>query len=1090
MDTGKPKRSVPTLRDVLERRQAREPFVGRQDLLATFQKNLTEPPDSEERRFVFSVHGQGGVGKTFLLRRFQEICRHGGVATTWVDHTEPSPVGVMTAITAQLAPHGLYDSAFRTALARYETLVHEIGQDASAPPALAGSIGGMFLRAGITAAKLSSVGRAAVEIVGEQNIEHQTAEWTRYLSRKLKTRSEIELVRDPVSALSKHFTHDLNTASDSHAGFVLFFDNYEYTSPALDPWLRALLQGDFGDINACFVFCIAGREALSRAAWADLEGLVIRMLVSEFTEDEARQLLAERGLLDEEVANEIISLSRGLPLLIAAMADAQPSAAAEVDNPSSTAVERILRWDTEPKTHDVILRCSVAKVFNRDVVSSLFPDEAAGSLFESLRKRPFVQETREGWTMHSVVRQLLNEYFRRESPREWRSIHLKLARHYSSIVEARSTAEMASPDRQRGLRLLTYHRLCAEGESALPMLVNRIVEALREGDEDEALAYGSTLRAAATDCEDSGLVRVAEVIAPAFDELRAGKNEPAIAAIGTLLGIPDTSERDRARLLYWRSKSHFALQDFVSAEADLSQAISLEARSPVFLAYRGFVRRQVGQFNVALADIDQVIALEPRWQWAKVERALILRLMERRDDAVDAIFETTRMFGETAEALMQRATCLRELGRHEEAIVDLRRALELDPSKEHEIRKELGECFSLLRDVRSAKDNLLRALEIEAGCSSCWKSLISLIGPDDASLAAALDEQESARSELFKSWESRSGRGLALTALGFHDLAIAELSAALDSNPGSIVALCTRSRARLETGDIEGALKDARKMVEIDPGHAHNGFVLANALLASGLESEAFRCLERIAAKHPGHAHVAAKMKGEWLLERQRELEALRCFRVAIRLEPECPECWVALANTASTVGGWGQVQRIAAEVNGELEHIPAAAFIAAHMIAAKGDFEIAVALGQAARPSDPELAKSATNELALWHGRLGRFPEALKLLGELEPIGDELHVAYNRVVLIWRGLGHESAAVEHDHLVSRIRDREFEGEAPIATEYAQAGLAALRGQDEQALARLSKALEGAALVRDWVRIDCAWDELRNNPAFVRLVGG
>ncbi|MBL7065308.1 MAG: ATP-binding protein [Anaerolineae bacterium] len=60
-----------TLQDILKRRQQEE-FVGREEQLAFFRRNLRYEPDDRRRRFVISVSGQGGAGKTWLLRRFRD----------------------------------------------------------------------------------------------------------------------------------------------------------------------------------------------------------------------------------------------------------------------------------------------------------------------------------------------------------------------------------------------------------------------------------------------------------------------------------------------------------------------------------------------------------------------------------------------------------------------------------------------------------------------------------------------------------------------------------------------------------------------------------------------------------------------------------------------------------------------------------------------------------------------------------------------------------------------------------------------------------------------------------------------------------
>lgn len=63
-----------SLQDILKRRQQEE-FVGREEQLIFFRRNLRWEVDDPRRRFVINIYGQGGVGKTWLLRRFGKIAK-------------------------------------------------------------------------------------------------------------------------------------------------------------------------------------------------------------------------------------------------------------------------------------------------------------------------------------------------------------------------------------------------------------------------------------------------------------------------------------------------------------------------------------------------------------------------------------------------------------------------------------------------------------------------------------------------------------------------------------------------------------------------------------------------------------------------------------------------------------------------------------------------------------------------------------------------------------------------------------------------------------------------------------------------------
>ena len=64
------------------RRRQQEEFVGRQQELVGYRPNLAMSFDDENRRFVYAISGQGGVGKTWLMRRFRKAAEERATVAT------------------------------------------------------------------------------------------------------------------------------------------------------------------------------------------------------------------------------------------------------------------------------------------------------------------------------------------------------------------------------------------------------------------------------------------------------------------------------------------------------------------------------------------------------------------------------------------------------------------------------------------------------------------------------------------------------------------------------------------------------------------------------------------------------------------------------------------------------------------------------------------------------------------------------------------------------------------------------------------------------------------------------------------------
>src|SRR4051794_10980263 len=108
MAKGRPRS---TFQEVHRRRRAAA-FVGRGDELSTFEDNLRYEVDDPRRKFIFSIDGQGGMGKTTLLNRFRELAIRERSLTGWADEGQQDAIAVMKVWAQQLSAEGLNFKAF------------------------------------------------------------------------------------------------------------------------------------------------------------------------------------------------------------------------------------------------------------------------------------------------------------------------------------------------------------------------------------------------------------------------------------------------------------------------------------------------------------------------------------------------------------------------------------------------------------------------------------------------------------------------------------------------------------------------------------------------------------------------------------------------------------------------------------------------------------------------------------------------------------------------------------------------------------------------------------------------------------------
>jgi hypothetical protein len=283
MSTEKPR----SLQDILKRRQQEE-FVGREEQLAFFSRNLRWEIDDPRRRFVINVSGQGGVGKTWLLRRFHKIAEEAGAITACTDENEEGVPSVMGRIAEHFEAQGHPLKTFVERYKIYRQRRQEIETDPEAPQGFPAFLGRTVAKGGLRLARRVPIGGVVADFVDEEAFASLAGDFASYVARKIRNKDEVRLLLKPVEVLTPLFLADLREVAEEHP-IVLFFDTYERTGNFLDSWLRNLLEGRHGSVPVDILVVVAGRDELDRNHWAPYGGVLARLSLEPFTEEEARE---------------------------------------------------------------------------------------------------------------------------------------------------------------------------------------------------------------------------------------------------------------------------------------------------------------------------------------------------------------------------------------------------------------------------------------------------------------------------------------------------------------------------------------------------------------------------------------------------------------------------------------------------------------------------------------------------------------------------------------------------------------------------------------------------------------------------------
>ena len=469
-------------------RSAENSFIGREFQLQAFRGVLATPYE-DRTTSIFSISGQGGIGKTTLLKQFRKITDELKHVAAYVDEGSQTNLvddvpEALSRLALDLEKQGIELKKFQERYKVYRQKKQELEADPDAPQGFAAGMGKFIARAGIGVAKSIPGSGGVMEFVDSEGVANQAGEWTAFVARKLTNKDEVQLVQEPIEVLTPLFLEDLNRVAEKKT-IVLLLDTYEQTGAFLDDWLRSLLDDRYdASLHPNCLICIAGRDPLNRNAWIEWEELIARSGLEPFIEAEARLYLASCAITQELIVQEIWRLSSGgLPVLIAMMAQGAPREIDQIVDPCEDAVERFLKWEKDEKKRKIAQNAALPRVLNQDVLAVLTSEAEADSLFDWLKSRSFVVQHPNGWQYHSLVRGLILRHQRKVSLKSWATLHEKLANYYDELrqgLQLEESQQWKNETWQQYSLEWLYHTLCMAPQRSLGIALNGWLTALSQ----------------------------------------------------------------------------------------------------------------------------------------------------------------------------------------------------------------------------------------------------------------------------------------------------------------------------------------------------------------------------------------------------------------------------------------------------------------------------------------------------------------------------------------------------------------------------------------------------------------------------------
>ncbi|MDX3002829.1 tetratricopeptide repeat protein [Kribbella solani] len=994
----------PSLQDRIRARR-QDLFVGRGVALAQFEQNLTLPVDDPRRRFLISLYGVGGVGKTTLVERWQQLAERHGYAVGAID-TANDILSAIEQLTDRLAASGAQCTGFRRMLARYRKDRRTLDSDPNAPAGMSALLTRSAVRIGLRAAANVPVVGAFTEEIDKNDAAEQVDQLRAFLGRRLGRKHDPDLLLAPIEALSKAFVTDLWKLGDQRP-VALFVDAFEQTEAVLGDWLLQLLEGRYGDLPAGFLLVLSGQHPLDANRWAGFVNIRADVELPTFTEAEARQLLAARGVTNPATANLVLELSGGLPVLVALLAAAATDDTARAADPVDTAVSRFLNGVPDPDHRAAAQAAALPRRLDREILS-VAANPAAD--FDWMCGLPFVTAHQDGYRYHAVVRQAMLRSSRRAAPDNWIDRHRALATHYGQRKEQLALPAVGRWGNRRWVALSreeTYHELCATGEAALPGAVQDFIDVYRWANGTPAWAQMIV---------DAGLDGGNDAVRARGEQLAgwvSGQLENGLAMLDSLAEDRTLDDAHRWYVLIDRAALQHSLGRDREALQDLDRADRVLGPSGIAEELRGQIRTELGEYQQALRHLDEAVRRNPDYVLAYSSRSAAYRGLQQYEEALADLDRAVVLDPADPVLLVARSSLREELNQTAEAKADLDRAVAVAPGNPAWLVLRAGFQFARGRFFEALAD-LDHAVELDpdAPDSRLLRAAVrAMLGREEDAVAdlervprtgfeadvAAVrtvieqftgglqPEEQKPAGPPTDAGELSDPDALLARARAYADQkrlpeAIAELDRAIRLAPRSAELLTVRADFRHRDGDDTAAYADLDRALELDPDSVDAIRTIGVIRAENGDYRRALAAFDQGIMRSP---HDLETLMSRGILHQQRGdfAKAIADFDTLLEVFSRLPGAFVLRGRARALAGDVAGARR---DLDRAVKLSRRRGPVSASIISVRGTF----LLGQdepAAALSDFNRALELAPEVrAIWSSRgrtylsLGRYPEAI----------------------------------------------------------------------------------------------------------------
>jgi tetratricopeptide (TPR) repeat protein len=727
----------------------RSVFVGRTNELLFFVQNILKP--EEPTYNLLSIWGQGGVGKTTLLRQFKNQAATADFKAScliaWVDEQQATPVTIMEQFAHQLR----LGSTFEKALHRYQEALQFLPP--SRPPS--------SLRQTVVTKTPDLAGSLleGVPIAGPP-LREITKAATEHLLDRSQTQSQRSVVpfNSPLDTLTRVFVTELNRQAEGKGAWrrgqpkhgrkvLLFFDTFEQVADEIVPWLlHSVLELE---IHSGIVFVIAGRDPLERSTTVGPKPWLLHyemhtmhaLPLHPFTREETTAYLAERGITAKERIDTIWHLSQGLPLYLGLLT----SNAQGTLDPTKDVVDNFLQripFQEQTKRQLALDAALFSRPFNLDDLEALpsLSDQDRPALCDWLLRQPFVRASsfQGRYICHDLIRELFQRYLYQHSPKVYYMVRKALAAHYQCLLERMPTlqekpfADSYDERVEVGLALASQLLFLPEEESHFQSLVLFYQMFEGPGKERYQMTFSvlrDIVQTLALLQPGSHAYRIAQSV------LQLQETEPTqydqtqkdtwLQAVDMLQALfLHSSSAPPEALAHFYLECGFGyhyLQDPQQAQECFERALETHPHTAGAYAYGGLgvVCHELKAYQQAVEHFSRGLQLFPHEPELYFVRGRAYGRLHAYQQALNDLEHAIQLREQDARPYHNRARIYMVLKKYHQALTDLGRAFEVDPESPFaaHMQFERGCIYLHLKNLSQATLYLRQSCELTSGWS-------------------------------------------------------------------------------------------------------------------------------------------------------------------------------------------------------------------------------------------------------------------------------------------------------------------------------------------------------------------------------------